>query len=215
MKIVKNKITRGLVGFLLAAWCITAFALWRNNAPAAESIEIEEIKRSEAIDSTNTTEEIAKVKEVLKVEQKHLPHEPKPTNNYDQSFRDSVVGYGQTLLGTPYVYAGCSTKGFDCSGFVYFVFKHFKVDVPRSSKQYADFGKEVNIKHVQIGDVLVFKSPSSDAIGHVGIVTKANGMETEFIHSSSGKAMGVIISSLKQEGYKNRYIKAVDVLGDR
>jgi cell wall-associated NlpC family hydrolase len=215
MKLTKRKITRSLIGLLLAVWCVTAFALWQNNAPAAESIEIEEIKRSEAIDSTNTTEETAKVKEVLKVEQKHSPQKPKRNKNYDLSFRNSVVGYGQTLLGTPYVYAGCSTKGFDCSGFVYFVFKHFKVDVPRSSKLYADFGKEVNISLVQIGDVLVFKSPSSDAIGHVGIVTKANGMQTEFIHSSSGKSMGVIISSLEQVGYKNRYIKAVDVLGDR
>ena len=212
MKLTKSKITRSIIGLLLAVWCITAFALWQNNTPAAEAIEIE---KSEASDSSNATEESATVKEVLKVEQKHAPQKPKRNKNYDLSFRDSIVAYGQSLLGTPYVYAGCSTKGFDCSGFVYFVFKHFKVDVPRSSKLYADFGKEVNIKHVQIGDVLVFKSPSSDAIGHVGIVTKANGMETEFIHSSSGKAMGVIISSLKQEGYKNRYIKAVDVLGDR
>jgi hypothetical protein len=61
-------------------------------------------------------------------------------------------------------------------------------------------------------DVLVFKSPTRNAIGHVGIVTNPNGMETEFIHATSGKAYQVVVSSLKLEGYKNRFIKAVDVL---
>ena len=68
------------------------------------------------------------------------------------------------------------------------------------------------IGDVQIGDVLVFKSPTRNAIGHVGIVTKPNGMETEFVHATSGKAYQVVVSSLKLDGYKNRFIKAVDVL---
>ena len=127
--------------------------------------------------------------------------------------RDSIVKFGMQLLGTPYAEAGCSLDGFDCSGFVFYVFKKFNVNVPRSSAQYQDFGKTVPIDDVQIGDVLVFKSPTRDAIGHVGIVTKPNGMETEFAHATSGKAYQVVISNLKQEGYRDRYIKAVDVLG--
>ena len=43
----------------------------------------------------------------------------------DNSLEDSIVNFGMEFLGTPYVAAGCSIDGFDCSGFVYFVFQHF------------------------------------------------------------------------------------------
>jgi cell wall-associated NlpC family hydrolase len=149
--------------------------------------------------------------EVLVLEETSLVFEP-VANQDSLALRDSVVNFGIDLLGTPYVWAGCSEEGFDCSGFVFYVFKHFNVTVPRMSSLYADFGTTVSIDDVQMGDVLVFKSPSKDAIGHVGIVTKPNGMETEFMHSTSGKAKQVVISSLKLKGYKDRFIKAVDVL---
>lgn len=126
--------------------------------------------------------------------------------------RDSIESFGMELLGTPYVQASCSREGFDCSGFVYFVFQHFDIHVPRSSSQFSDFGKEVSIDSVRKGDVLVFLSPTRNAIGHVGIVTHANGMESDFIHASSSKEMKVIISSLKQTGYNRRFVKAVSVL---
>lgn len=126
--------------------------------------------------------------------------------------RDSIESFGMELLGTPYVEAACSREGFDCSGFVYFVFRNFDIQVPRSSSQFEDFGREVSIDSVRKGDVLVFLSPTRNAIGHVGIVTNANGMESDFIHASSSKEMKVIISSLKQEGYSRRFIKAVNVL---
>lgn len=127
------------------------------------------------------------------------------------SIRDRIVNFGIQLLDTPYVTAGTSEKGFDCSGFVYYVFKHFKIDVPRSSPQYEHFGKEIPIEKVQKGDVLVFISPTSNSIGHIGIVTNPKGMQSEFIHSTSGRQMKVIISSLKTVGYKLRFVKAVSV----
>jgi len=128
--------------------------------------------------------------------------------------RDSIQSFGMELLGTPYVYGACSREAFDCSGFVYFVYQNFGIEVPRSSSQFENFGKEVSIENVKKGDVLVFLSPTRNAIGHIGIVTNANGMESEFIHASSSKEMKVIISSLKQEGYSRRFVKAVNVLGD-
>lgn len=156
----------------------------------------------------DTLEITPQVREIKELEQKEI------TTINSQTRRDSIVNFGLKLLGTPYTAAGSSTDGFDCSGFVYFVFKHFGVDVPRSSSLFKDFGEAVDINDVQKGDVLVFLSPTRDEIGHIGIVTKPKGMETEFVHSSSGKAMAVIISSLKNEGYKKRFVKAVDVLGD-
>lgn len=128
------------------------------------------------------------------------------------SLRDSIVTYGMKLLGTPYVQGACSKDGFDCSGFVYFVFRHFKIQVPRSSSQYKNFGKEIPIDSLRKGDILLFLSPTRNAIGHVGIVSNPKGKDSEFIHASSGREMKVIITSLKQERYKRRFVKALDVL---
>lgn len=128
------------------------------------------------------------------------------------TLRDSIVSFSKELLGTPYVSASCSRKGFDCSGFVYYVFQHFNINVPRSSSGYENFGEEIPIDNVQKGDVLVFLSPSRNEIGHVGIVSKANGKESDFIHATSGKEMKVVITSLKNKGYTRRFVKAVSVL---
>ncbi|MFN3999588.1 C40 family peptidase [Algoriphagus sp.] len=128
------------------------------------------------------------------------------------SLRDSLEDFGKELLGVPYIYAGSSRAGFDCSGFVHYVFKNFGISVPRSSSQFSDFGEEVALDLVQKGDILVFLSPTRDEIGHLGIVINPNGMETEFIHASSGKEMQVVISSLKQPNYNRRFVKAIKVI---
>jgi cell wall-associated NlpC family hydrolase len=140
---------------------------------------------------------------------KELPLSPIQVND---SLRDSIVSFGIKFLGTPYVEVASSKNGFDCSGFVYFVFKHFKIHTPRSSSQFNNFGKEIPIDSVRKGDILIFLSPTSNAIGHVGIVTNPKGKESDFIHASSGREMKVIISSLKHKGYKRRFVKAIDVL---
>ena len=128
------------------------------------------------------------------------------------SLRDKIVSYGMGLLGTPYVTAGHSKKGFDCSGFVYFVFNYFEIKVPRSSSQFKNFGKEIPISDVRKGDVLLFLSPTRNAIGHLGIVTNPKGMESDFIHSASGCEMKVIVTSLKKPGYLRRFVKAIRIL---
>ena len=128
------------------------------------------------------------------------------------SLRDKIVSYGMGLLGTPYVTAGHSKKGFDCSGFVYFVFNYFEIKVPRSSSQFKNFGKEIPISDVRKGDVLLFLSPTRNAIRHLGIVTNPKGMESDFIHSSSGCEMKVIVTSLKKPGYLRRFVKAIRIL---
>jgi cell wall-associated NlpC family hydrolase len=128
------------------------------------------------------------------------------------SLRDSLVEFGIDLLGTPYLAAGSGRDGFDCSGFVSYVFRHFKIKVPRSSADFEFFGTEIPIEEVQKGDLLLFLSPTREAIGHMGIVTNANGMESDFIHSTSGRQMGVVVTSLSNQGYTRRFVKAVRVL---
>ena len=135
-----------------------------------------------------------------------------PVDMVNSTLQDSIVAFGKSFLGTPYVEAGCSAEGFDCSGFVYFVFKHFNIEVPRSSASYKNFGKEIPTEEVMKGDVLLFLSPTRNAIGHIGIVSNANGMKSDFLHSTSGREMQVVTTSLTNAGYKKRFVKAVCVL---
>ena len=128
------------------------------------------------------------------------------------SLEDNIVSFGMKLLGTPYLSGGSSKVGFDCSGFVYYVFKHFKIQVPRSSVQFKNFGKEIPIDSVRKGDILVFLSPTRNVIGHVGIVTDPKGKESDFIHASSGGEKKVMVTSLKKAGYTRRFVKSVRVL---
>ncbi len=134
------------------------------------------------------------------------------------SFRDfnraDVVKFSKKYLGKPYRYASSNPKmGFDCSGFVYFVFNQFNINLPRDSRSYESIVPALKPKEFQIGDVLVFLSfKDHTRIGHVGIICEVNGMKSKFIHSSSGKVRGVIISELDSEMYARRFYKCVNVL---
>ncbi len=154
----------------------------------------------------------------------HKPKDLKTQNQFSErettfasvqtgtTLKDSIVEYGIEYLGTPYLTAGSGKEGFDCSGFVYFVFQHFNINVPRSSAEFENFGKEIPIANVQKGDLLLFLSPTRNAIGHIGIITNANGRDSDFIHASSGVKMKVIITNLSNQGYTRRFVKAIRVL---
>jgi cell wall-associated NlpC family hydrolase len=128
-----------------------------------------------------------------------------------------VMDFAKSLLGIRYRYASSNpSKGFDCSGFVSYVFKQFGFDTngARSSSDFAAKGKTVALADAKVGDVLVFTGTNSKIrrAGHVGIIySKDEDGNIKFIHSSSGKAKGVTITAL--EGYyKNRLLKAVTVM---
>lgn len=126
--------------------------------------------------------------------------------------RDEVLAFAKKYLGTKYCYAGGSPEsGFDCSGYVNFVYKHFDIELPRSSSGFANLGKPLKPEDFRVGDILVFYGyKDSESIGHLGIVCEANGMKSKFIHSSSGKEMAVTISELGSDMYTKRFYKCID-----
>lgn len=128
--------------------------------------------------------------------------------------REAIVVYAKKYLGTPYLYAGADpSKGFDCSGFVSYVFKNFGLSLPRSSGGYKNLGKALKPEDFKVGDVLVFYGyKDRTIIGHLGIICEANGMHSKFIHASSGKAQQVTITALDTEHYTKRFYKCIDVL---
>lgn len=131
---------------------------------------------------------------------------------------DSVIAYAKQFQGTSYCYGSCTPKsGFDCSGFVYYVFGHFNIKVPRASLDYEKQGRKVKLDSARKGDVIVFTGtkPKNRRPGHVGIVISEPGEELKFIHSSSGKkANGIIITNYATSPYyQSRFIKVVRVAG--
>ena len=132
----------------------------------------------------------------------------------DCANRIEVITYAKNYLGTTYRYAGNDPKtGFDCSGFVHFVFAQFGIQLPRSSGEYLFLGTPLKPEEFRVGDVLVFYGYMDNAsIGHVGIVCEASGMNSKFIHATSGKAYGVTISELNSEMYTRRFYKCINVM---
>lgn len=125
---------------------------------------------------------------------------------------DELVNFAQTLIGTPYVYASTNPKvGFDCSGFITYVFNHFDISVPRSSIDFTGVGKEVPVADAKRGDIILFTgtNPEEKFVGHMGIVV-SNTDTLRFIHSTSGKAMSVTITPLNSY-YMGRFVKTIRV----
>lgn len=130
--------------------------------------------------------------------------------------RDSIIAFAKKQLGIRYAYASSNPqKGFDCSGFVSYVFSNFGKTLPRSSSGYKNIGKTLKPEDFKVGDILVFYGyKNKNVIGHVGIICEANGMQSKFIHASSGKAQQVTITALDTEHYTKRFYKCMDVLSE-
>ena len=123
-----------------------------------------------------------------------------------------LVHFAKTLIGIPYKYASIDpSKGFDCSGFITYVFNHFNIEVPRSSVDFTNVGQEINPRNAKEGDLVLFTGTidSIKVVGHMGIVTQ-NSDTLKFIHSTSGRANGVTISKF-DDHYKKRFVKVIRV----
>jgi len=126
---------------------------------------------------------------------------------------DSLVAFGKSLVGTPYLYASSDpANGFDCSGFITYVFNHFGIAVPRSSVDFTDMGIEIPTDFASPGDLILFTGTDSTIriVGHMGIVESNERGNSLFLHSTSGKAYGVVISPLKGY-YEARFVKVIRV----
>ncbi|WP_336788487.1 C40 family peptidase [Paenibacillus sp. MMO-177] len=108
------------------------------------------------------------------------------------------------VVGTPYKWGGTTTQGFDCSGFINYIFNQFDIKLPRTSQTQAKVGDPVSKSNLREGD-LVFFNTSGKGISHAGIYI-GNG---KFAHFSSSK--GVTISKMSEEYYDSRYVTARQV----
>lgn len=196
-----------------------------------ESTVIDTLPRNTQVEIIETTGEWSKVKHngkegyiatrylsANKVEVSTRSSEPRTTtenneietvsnntkNNEVNTKQEELVKYAKQFLGSRYVHGGASPSGFDCSGFTYYVYKHFGYNLSRSSSAQSKNGTTVNKADLQIGDLIFFSHYKTfQGIGHVGIYIGNN----QFIHASSEKT-GVIITSLNSGNYPKRYVTA-------
>ncbi|HPP05065.1 MAG TPA: NlpC/P60 family protein [Spirochaetota bacterium] len=131
-----------------------------------------------------------------------------PIFSQNQTSREEIVTKLFTTieewLGTPYLYAGLSKNGVDCSGFAKVIYKTvFNIDLPNGVSNQKKLGRFVDINELQSGDLLFFNTTGE--ISHVGIYL----FDKKFAHAASaGPNIGVIKSSLDEKYYKERFVFA-------
>jgi hypothetical protein len=129
----------------------------------------------------------------------------------------SLVDYAKTFVGTPYLYGSTDPKkGFDCSGFITHVFNHFNIKVPRSSVEFTRVGSDVDYLASKPGDLILFTGTDSTirVVGHMGIIVSNESDKVYFIHSSSGKQYGVIVTELNPY-YLSRFVRIARVFPEK
>jgi len=110
------------------------------------------------------------------------------------------------FFGIRYRFGGQTPEGFDCSGFVRFMYDRvFNIPLPRSSQEMAAIGRKISRDELKPGDLVFFQTKGT-RINHVGIFI---GSDT-FVHSSLSK--GITEDNLKQNYYDKRFVAAVRVI---
>jgi len=117
------------------------------------------------------------------------------------AFDERVTHTALRYIGVPYVWGGTSFGGVDCSGFVYAVFEHNGIDLPRTADSQFEVGRPVMARDLQPGDLVFFQTYAAGA-SHVGIYLGGG----RFVHASASN--GVRIDDLSMDYYASRYIGA-------
>lgn len=125
----------------------------------------------------------------------------KAASNYDQ-----LIPIAKKYIGVPYKWAGTTVSGFDCSGYINFVYNQIGIDLPRTSSSMYQVGTKVAKDDLRVGD-LIFFNTSGSGISHAGIYIGSN----QFIHASTSK--GVMISNINDPYYwGSKYVGAKRIL---
>jgi len=120
----------------------------------------------------------------------------------------TLLAKAKACIGVPYRWGGITTKGFDCSGFVHFVFGSCGIDLDRTSGNQAKEGDPVDLANIQPGDLLFFSTRGMrKGITHVGIYLG----EGQFIHAAGwrGTRTGCVqLGQLASSYFSERLVAA-------
>jgi cell wall-associated NlpC family hydrolase len=115
-----------------------------------------------------------------------------------------IVAEGKRFLGLPYLWAGTSAYGFDCSGFTYILFRRFGIPLPRDADRQALHGRAVAKSRLRQGDLVFFTGAGGGAIDHVAIYA-GSGMALESPHTGDVVKL-VPLASLDGYAGARRYL---------
>jgi len=113
-----------------------------------------------------------------------------------------VVETAMMLRGVPYRNGGSDPSGFDCSGFVQWVFAQHGLLLPREVREQYGAGRKVNLGDVQPGDLVFFQTVSRGA-SHVGVVIGGN----QFVHAPSSTGV-VRVERFTTDYWARRFVGA-------
>ena len=132
----------------------------------------------------------------------------------DSSLAQKIVAFAKTQLGVQYKYCSMTPEGgFDCSGFINYVFNHFNIKVPRSSVDFTNEGTEVSLSKCKPGDLILFTGTDSHIriVGHIGLIVANDNGNISFIQATSGAEYCVTISPLNKS-YMVRFVKVIRLI---
>ncbi|MCG7342674.1 S-layer homology domain-containing protein [Sporosarcina sp. ACRSL] len=116
------------------------------------------------------------------------------SNTASAASSNEIAAYAQKFIGTPYKFGGTTPSGFDCSGYIRYVFNNFNINLPRTSADQFRVGKSVAKDELQPGDLVFFANTYKKGISHTGIYLGND----EFI---SAKSRGVMKANIKTDPY--------------
>lgn len=152
----------------------------------------------------NINSHMIRVGQVLKIENtvvESQPNEPPiisnpPTQSANATVQN-VINKAISLQGIPYVWGGSTPNGFDCSGYLYYVYSQSGVDVPRTNTV-GFHARSYEVSNPQIGDIVFFKNTYTTGISHAGIYLGNN----KFAHAGGDR---VQVSSLDEKYWKQHF----------
>ena len=126
-----------------------------------------------------------------------------------------ILESAYSCLGTPYRAGGTTPDGFDCSGFIRYVFRENGVELARSSREQALEGKPVQLSELKPGDLIFFKMHQGRRAGshidHVGLYVGKG----QFIHASNNpRSREIRVDDLEKRHYLPKIVEARRILDD-
>lgn len=178
----------------------TQHKLTVNELKSLNALASDSIKVSQKLIVENKAANAKTVSSINSLHDVKVPSVDKPIASTKPStaLMNKVVNVAMPLQGVPYVWAGVTPSGFDCSGFIYYVYNQAGVKVPRLDT-IGMHDRSVFIKDPVEGDLLFFENTYRPGISHIGI-NLGNG---RFIHAGNN---GIEISSIESPYWNQRFL---------
>ena len=166
-------------------------------------------------DELHREENLARAAQAAKAAAQKIARARKAAQKKGKTYRltekqkQKLLEYAKYFKGGRYLWGGTTPEGFDCSGYVQFLYRKHRIKLPRTAYAQSKKGVTVDKKHLQKGDLLFFLTDKSRGIPvtHVGIYLG----EGKFIHAASRKK-GIIISPIDHGYYADKFVEAKRIL---